>query len=66
MSQSHKDLMKKVIEQFDIADVNVFSPDFDDAKLYELTFQNQIKTGFSIFIIQIFFSLKNFNCLLNY
>ena len=31
MSQSHKDLMKKVIEQFDIADVNVFSPDFDDA-----------------------------------
>ena len=36
MSQSHKDLMKKVIEQFDIADVNVFSPDFDDAKLLRI------------------------------
>ena len=36
MSQSHKDLMKKVIEQFDIVDVNVFSPDFDDAKLLRI------------------------------
>ena len=66
MSQSHKDLMKKVIEQFDIADVNVFSPDFDDAKLLRIDISKSNQTGFSIFIIQIFFSLKNFNCLLNY
>ena len=33
MSQSQKDLMKKVIEQFNIADTSIFSPEFDEAKL---------------------------------
>ena len=36
MSQSQKDLMKKVIEQFNIADTSIFSPEFDEAKLVRI------------------------------
>ena len=44
MSQSQKDLMKKVIEQFNIADTSIFSPEFDEAKLVRIDISKLDKT----------------------
>ena len=44
MSQSQKDLMKKVIEQFNLADTSIFSPEFDEAKLVRIDISKLDKT----------------------
>ena len=36
MSQSQKDLMKKIIDQLSVEDKGIFSPEFDDAKLLRI------------------------------